>query len=191
MIEWSSPNQMNAKTYTCGYCSTFISSEKGWYGTLQGRQVFIYICPSCKGPSYFDAQDGQNPGATFGGKVEGIDDASVESLYSESRKSFAAGAFTATVLACRKLLMHIAVSKGAEEGKTFLEYIEHLSSKNYIPPDAKQWVDLIRQKGNEANHEIVIMSQENAKDLIAFSEMLLKMIFEFPYKVNQTLPPTE
>jgi len=69
-------------------------------------------------------------------------------------------AFTATVLCCRKLLMHIGVEKGAEKGKNFIEYVEFLSSKNYIPPDGKEWVDHIRKKGNEANHEIVIMGAE-------------------------------
>ncbi len=76
--------------------------------------------------------------------------------------------------------MHIAVAKGAEEGKNFFEYVEYLSSKGYVPPDAKSWVDHIRTKGNEANHQIVIMSEEEARDLTAFVEMLLKLVYEFP-----------
>jgi Domain of unknown function (DUF4145) len=79
--------------------------------------------------------------------------------------------------------MHIAVTKGAKEGESFLQYVEFLSQKGYVPPDGKGWVDHIRERGNEANHEIKIMSADDAQSLIQFSEMLLKLVFEFPKKV--------
>lgn len=84
--------------------------------------------------------------------------------------------------------MHIAVAKGAKDGLKFIEYVEYLSAQNYIPPDAKDWVDHIREKGNEANHEITIMTKQDAEDLIAFSEMLLKLIYEFPANVKKKRP---
>lgn len=80
--------------------------------------------------------------------------------------------------------MHISVSKGAKEGKQFIEYVEFLSNNHYIPPDANGWVDHIRSKGNEANHEITIMSEQEAKDLISFMEMLLKILYEFPSNIK-------
>jgi hypothetical protein len=89
------------------------------------------------------------------------------------------------VLASRKILMHIAVEKGAEEGKPFLSYVEYLASKGYVPPDGKSWVDHIRSKANEANHEIALMEPADAEDLITFVEMLLKFIYEFPSKVSK------
>jgi hypothetical protein len=52
-----------------------------------------------------------------------------------------------------------------------------------VPPNGRGWVDHIRTKGNEANHEIVLMSAEDALELISFSEMLLKFIYEFPSRV--------
>ncbi len=79
--------------------------------------------------------------------------------------------------------MHVAVEKGAAPGRSFLEYVEYLAQKGYIPPDGKGWVDHIRQKGNEANHEIKVMTAQDAGDLITFLEMLLKFIYEFPAKV--------
>jgi len=105
-------------------------------------------------------------------------------LYAEARFCMTVNSFTSAVLTCRKLLMHIAVAKGAPTNKSFLEYVEYLSDKNYVPPDGKGWVDYIRTKGNEANHEIKIMSVDDAKDLITFSEMLLKFVYEFPAKVK-------
>lgn len=124
------------------------------------------------------------PGIRPGEDVAGIDDAGVEALFREARDSYSKNAFTASVLCCRKLLMHVAVSKGDTPGKSFIEYVEFLSSKGYVPPDAKGWVDHIRTKGNEANHEIVVMTEEEAKDLIAFVVMLLKLVYEFPSKMR-------
>jgi hypothetical protein len=79
--------------------------------------------------------------------------------------------------------MHIGVQQGAEEGKNFLFYVKYLSDQGYVPPNGKHWVDHIRKKGNEANHEIVLMERDDAKDLLLFIEMLLKFIYEFPSMV--------
>ena len=81
--------------------------------------------------------------------------------------------------------MHIAVAKGAKAGESFMSYVEYLSANHYVPPDAKDWVDHIRRKGNEANHEIVIMSKADAEELISFCEMLLRLIYEFPAAIRR------
>jgi hypothetical protein len=44
-------------------------------------------------------------------------------------------------------------------------------------------VDHIRKKGNEANHEIALMTRVDAEELLSFSEMLLKFIYEFPSRI--------
>jgi hypothetical protein len=49
-------------------------------------------------------------------------------------------------------------------------------------------VDHIRTKGNEATHEIVLMTKADAEELIAFTEMLLKFVYEFPAKVPSKKP---
>ncbi|HXK37267.1 MAG TPA: hypothetical protein VJ553_06820, partial [Candidatus Paceibacterota bacterium] len=43
-------------------------------------------------------------------------------LYSEATKSFAAGAYTATTMVCRKLLMVTACREGESDGKGFVQY---------------------------------------------------------------------
>jgi hypothetical protein len=86
-------------------------------------------------------------------------------------------------MGCRKLLMHVAVEKGADTGESFVKYIDYLQQKHYTPPSSDDWVDSIRKRGNEANHQIVLMKSTDARDLIAFSEMLLKFIYEFPGKM--------
>lgn len=83
---------------------------------------------------------------------------------------------------CRKLLMNIAVSKGAEENQNFQYYVDYLDSNNYTPNGTKDWVDVIRTQGNEATHEIAIYTREQAEEILSFTEMLLRLIYEFPNK---------
>lgn len=79
--------------------------------------------------------------------------------------------------------MNIAVSQGATEGLRFIEYVTYLADKGFVPPNGKHWVDHIRKKGNEATHEIALMTEADAKELISFIEMLLRFIYEFPSMV--------
>lgn len=48
------------------------------------------------------------------------------------------------------------------------------------PQESRPRVEHIKDKGNEATHKIVPAGQEDASDLIEFSEMLLKTMFEYP-----------
>lgn len=79
--------------------------------------------------------------------------------------------------------MNIAVAQGASEGKKFIDYVNYLAENGYVPPNGKGWVDHIRKKGNEATHEIIVMTQSDAEELISFAEMLLKFIYEFPSRI--------
>jgi len=81
--------------------------------------------------------------------------------------------------------MSVAVAQGAKEGGTFLSYVEYLADKGYVPPNGRGWVDHIRLKGNEATHEIKLMTPDDASELISFAEMLLKFVYEFPNRVPQ------
>ena len=79
--------------------------------------------------------------------------------------------------------MNIAVAEGAPEGKRFIEYVEYLDQKGFVPPKGKGWVDYIRQKGNEATHEIALMTADDARGLVEFVEKLLRDIYDFPARV--------
>ena len=186
---WLHLEVLPPKSYKCGFCSDKISSERGYKIGLQrdgsGTQIGgIYICPSCHGPTFFAPNGKQIPDGSIGNSVLHVPD-NLNALYEEARKCVIDNCYTAAVLLCRKLLMHISVEQGAQKGLSFVEYVEYLSDKNYIPPNGKSWVNHIRKKGNEANHEIVLMDQNDAKDLIVFIEMLLKFIYEFPKMVPQ------
>ena len=182
--EWLNVTGITVRTFVCGYCGKTVASDRGWWTnntTAQVHRALIHICPMCKQPSYFYG-DEQVPGVAYGDDVSSLPP-DIAALYCEARNCIAAGSHTAAVLTSRKLLMNIAVSLGAEEEKSFLFYVEYLASQGYVPPNGRGWVDHIRKKGNEANHEIALMVKSDAEELILFTEMLLKFIFEFPNRV--------
>lgn len=180
-IGWNNVTTIGPRSYVCGYCDHHVGPAIGFQST--SPQVSISVCSFCGAPTYFDQQGQQHPGARFGDTVAALPK-DVEALYGEARSCMTVKSFTSAVLTCRKLLMHVAVEKGAPENRNFLEYVEYLADKGYIPPDGKGWVDHIRKKGNEANHEIQVMSPNDAEDLITFTEMLLKFVYEFPARVQ-------
>jgi Domain of unknown function (DUF4145) len=177
--------------YRCGYCDDSVASQRGMLGTIKEplqtvREAYVAICPGCQRPSFL-TRGAQVPGARYGRQVEGIPEKSLVDLYEEARDCMSISAYTAVVLSCRKILMHIAVGRGAAEGQSFVEYVTFLDEKHYIPPDGREWVDEIRKVGNQANHEIVIATKDAAEEVLSFVEMLLRFIYEFPAKVRREL----
>jgi len=189
---WDRPENITSRNFTCGYCGKEIASEKGFGGNRNGSssyREYIYICHYCTRPTFIDFYGTQTPDVKYGGDVEDISESLVLELYDEARNCMSVSSHTASVLCCRKLLMNIAVSKGAKEGLQFIKYVEFLSDNHYVPPDAKEWVDHIRKKGNEATHEIAIMEREDAEEIISFVEMILRLVYEFPARVKKKVTP--
>ncbi len=179
-MAWNNVSQIGSREFVCGYCGNVVASATGFFD--KNAQNFVYICPHCDKPTFFDYYDSQTPGIAPGNEVHNLPE-ELEALYREARNGVSVGAHTSSVLACRKLLMNIAVNQGAEAGKSFISYVEYLADNGYVPPNGRGWVDHIRKKGNEATHEIALMQQGDAEELISFVEMLLKFIYEFPARV--------
>jgi hypothetical protein len=176
-------------SYTCGYCNKSVGPDTGYYCGDSRARVYarILICPTCNYPT-FQNEDRQVPGVSFGDLVPDITDKEVAQLYDEARSALAVRAFTASVMACRKILMNVAVKKGAAENLKFIDYVNHLEARNYMPPDARSWVDAIRRVGNTATHEIKLMKSEDAQMIIRFTEMLLRFIYELPAILRRAQP---
>lgn len=182
--KWIGLMEMDQKKFVCGFCNALVASVKAFpirkYSDGSGPEVGgIYICPNCNGPTFFTPHGERFPSSALGEHVDKLPEG-LHSLYEEARRSTSVNNYTAAVLICRKLLMNIAVHEGAPSGRNFLEYVEYLANKGFIPPNGKNWVDRIRLKGNEATHEIILMTEEDARLLLAFTGMLLKFIYEFP-----------
>lgn len=121
----------------------------------------------------------QVPGPRVGETVNHLPE-DVAALYNEVRDCIAAGALTAAVLTGRRLLMNVAATHGADDGKPFAFYVDYLVKEQHITPAMKPWVDQIRTLGNEATHELPAVTQEQAMSMVAFVGMLLKVVFEYP-----------
>jgi hypothetical protein len=188
-VSWHNNQELPSRNYICGHCGNPLATNRGYTSSGSGN---IYVCHFCDKPTFFSLESKQFPGSAFGQSVEHIPSTEVSALYEEARNCITVNAYTASILCSRKLLMNIAVSKGAAEGLKFIEYVNYLAANGYLPPDGKEWVDQIRKKGNEATHEIKIMDRPDAEELITFVGMLLKFIYEFPAMIRNkiTSPPS-
>jgi hypothetical protein len=147
---------------------------------------YVYICHYCGSPTYFDSKNVQTPGPPFGGNVTHIPSKEVKALYEEARNCMKVNAYTAAAMCCRKLLMNVAVTETAKKGQRFEYYVDYLANEGYLGAKARPWVDHIRDKGNEANHEIEMVERQDAERLIQFCEMMLKTMYEYPAKIELT-----
>jgi hypothetical protein len=185
--KWGNVGSIGSREFTCGFCGYLVASDRGYYAgqKIDGLDGRIFVCPHCSKPTFFLGET-PTPGVAPGQDVEHVPK-DLHALYDEARRSVSVSAYTASVLASRKMLMNIAVANGGEAGLTFVDYVAFLADKNFVPPNGRGWVDHIRKKGNEATHEIALMSQADAMELIAFVEMLLTFIYEFPARVPKPL----
>ncbi|MCE4052013.1 DUF4145 domain-containing protein [Bacillus sp. Au-Bac7] len=189
--EWEKTIKLTRASYDCGYCGSKVGPSDGYScykpnypgKTLVGN---IYICPNCNKPTFKELSSSyqQVPGQKFGNEVEHLPP-DIESLYNEARNCISINAYNSAVLACRKLLMNIGHTKGAKAGERFIYYVDYLNDNHFIPPNGKEWVDHIRKKGNEATHEIPSMTRLDAIELIDFTEMLLRFVYELPGRMER------
>jgi hypothetical protein len=88
-------------------------------------------------------------------------------------------AYSAAVMVARKLLFHIAVQEGAApERLSFAQAVTYLEQHNVIPRNARPWVDRIRHLGNDANHELPLMTREDAEAVVTLTSSLLRILYE-------------
>ncbi len=133
----------------------------------------------------------QIPGPIIGRNINHLPE-NVDTIYKEMREDVKNSSYTSAILLGRKLIMHLAVDiAGAEEGKTFVNYVEHLKTSGYIPPNGDKALDYMRKMGNEKNHEIKIGGKDEADKIIRFVEMLLIFMYEVPNEFPQEESPTK
>ncbi|MDP3946515.1 MAG: DUF4145 domain-containing protein [Lutibacter sp.] len=189
-INWLNIGKIPSKNYKCGHCGNSLATELGYTGTIlesSHNKMYIYICHFCTRPTFFDSDNKQIPGAKIGNAIKHIINQDIEMLFHEANDCFTIGAYTSSVICCRKLLMNISVEQGAKEGLGFVQYVSYLNDNNFIPPNGKNWVDSIRKLGNEANHRIDFKTQNDAKLIITFTEMLLRFIYEMPGLMKESM----
>lgn len=185
---WSGVSGVSDAEYQCGFCGNRVGPSLRYQGgaggisedgkNLPGKNVDIFICPVCSLPTFFDYDRKQIPAVRLGAEITQVPTDGLKQLYDEARDCTAAGAYTACVMVCRKILMNLAVREGAQEGESFVSYVTYLGDQGYVPPKGKAWIDKIRRRGNDANHQIALMSADDAAEVLKFVEALLRYNFE-------------
>src|SRR5438477_11128420 len=109
---WNQVQPVSAAEWTCGYCGKLVASDRGWsLARSSGAYLYIRICSYCVGPTFFLDRGEYSPAPSPGRAVDHVP-ADLAALHSEARATAGAGAPTAAVMACRTILMHIAVQEG-------------------------------------------------------------------------------
>lgn len=188
--EWLGTHVISGQKYICGHCGTETASSGGYIHQISNEfgfyehGAYVLICTACNQPTYvYDDLDIQVPNTKMVANVEHLPE-SLEKLLSETREAISSGLYNSTVLLCRKMLMNLAVQEGAEENKSFAFYVDYIENNDYITAKIKPWVNRIRQIGNTATHEIPDISKEDAYMAFEFLIMLLKLVYEFPNKMQ-------
>ena len=177
--DWASVLQIKKREFACGYCGNNVAADKGYKHCTD--DAWIYLCVGCGAPTYFHGQRQFPQAAPVSGIAGAPDD--IRDLFDEARRAHGARAHTAAVLVCRKILMHVAVEHKADPDKPFASYVEYLEEHHFIPVTAKPWVDYVRTRSNEANHEITVMTKEDSAGLLELTHTLLGLVYELPSRI--------
>jgi hypothetical protein len=182
-IEYSGfDNKPRWEPYACPHCSQSVSGMViAWF---PGHPSCTWLlCPACdKGAVRVEGT--LHPSPLFGPVIDGLP-GQVADAYDEARACMGVGAFTAAELICRKILMHIAVDKGAKAGEAFMAYLDFLEKAGYVTPPMKGWVDLIRQHGNLATHELPAPDEQQAESTVMFTAELLRLVYEMEHMARR------
>lgn len=106
--------------------------------------------------------------------------ADLRDLYEEAAKAYCAGAFTAASMVCRKILMACACEEGDGEGKSFAQYVDHITTKVLTFPRATAAIDAIRSIGNDANHKVTFVAQADARRSLEIITYMLNAVYALP-----------
>lgn len=176
--------------YTCAYCKNRVAGiVLNVFQSYPGTVVWLQ-CPHCHEGSVKSSSGVVFPISMAGDDVGHLPDA-VKDVYEEARYCLTFRAFTAVELMCRKILMYVAADKGANQGKAFAYYVEHLQTIGYITAPMAGWVDQIRRNANEATHELPSVTEERATNTLYFVTALLRNVYENPgrYAISQPDEP--
>lgn len=165
----------------CGTCNAPVHANDVRNDLLPangGYRPFWMRCPVC-GDGILITKDGRtHPPASELPIIDGLQPA-VEAMWNEIRIVYASGSATATEMLCQKLLMHIAVDKGAHpsEGASFAEYVDALIESGEVTNSMKPVLESIRTRGNRANHDIALSTPEDAKQTAGLTRLLLEVVY--------------
>ena len=109
--------------------------------------------------------------------------------FEEARQCLKVGAYSACEMMCRKMIMYIAVEKGAQERDTLQSYLDHLQAQGYyITAPMKGWTGLITKHGNKATHRLEAPDSQRAESTFMFTVELLRLTYEMESMAQRYAP---
>jgi len=170
--------------FTCARCERDVSGAVVARAKSATDVVKWLQCPHCGDGAVQRIDKNIYPGVRFGVKLEGLP-GEVEGAYTEARNCMGADAYGACELVCRKILMCVAVEKGAKEGESFSGYLTYLGEKGFITDAMMGWVEIIKKNGNKAAHKIERVDKERAESTIMFTAELLRIVYEMEFMAEK------
>ncbi len=154
------------------------------------ERVSFLVCPSCWDPFVVTQED-------YGGDFSDPEilypqavrlnpnlPKRILAAYSEADACFRARSYTAAAIMCRKTLEGLCAEHGVT-GKSLVAQLKELRDRSIIENRLFEWADALRISGNEAAHDIgVTVSQEDARDILEFTNALLEYVFTFRDKFD-------
>lgn len=164
-----------------------------------GEHYFVAICPKCSGPflgrkslygvpGEFETITDEKllyPGPQRA-PIQGLPE-SVERAYEGAVRSFGATLYEPSALMCRRCLEAVCKHFSAQ-GRDLNQRLDSLASSGSIDPTLKSWAHGVRLLGNEAAHDVdAVVSKEDARDVLDFTEALLLSVFTLRQKHERFL----
>ena len=158
---------------------------------ISGTYTFLK-CPKCEGPFVmlyvFDEDPFGPPEKIYPSPIMGLSPAvpgSIQLAYNEARACLRAKAYTATAIMCRKTLEGIA-NEHKVTSHNLVGALKEMRDKGIIENRLYEWADALRMSGNEAAHDVnITVSQQDAKDILEFTNALLEYVFTFRDKFEK------
>lgn len=185
---WYNVQGLASKEFICWNCGNQVASEYGY--KTKNNVSKIYICPHCYAPHIEDVRGTIIPSVRPGKAIKKLPE-NVNQIYEEARTCFGAGAYTATVMLLRKILMNIAVVEGAETNLKFFQYVEYLCSEGIVHKKQQKQAEEIKNLGNAANHEIESRTKTDAEKMLKLIELILINNYEQADESVQQEPKVE
>lgn len=185
-MNWSTGEiKKEAMAFDCGHCDARPAGERGWEASRLSTSPFkfarVLLCPNCNLPTivveYVGGARMQWPQPRTGRDVEHLPP-DVERAYQQARDCIGVGAHDAAALILRNLIAHVAVECEAPPGRRYAEYVTWLRDNHYMPPGGDRWVDVLRQLGNETAHELIEVTDDQARLALGFAEQLIRHVYE-------------
>jgi hypothetical protein len=184
----------------CEYCKMLVSAEvlKAYVATdpqdLAPALRFLFAkCPRCEAPFLAQQEEDVPEGRRAPERMFPITDVRlagalpkpIQAAFEEASRCMCSNAFTAAAVMCRKALEGICAAHGVNE-RSLATSLEKLRDDGTIDRRLYEWADELRLFGNDAAHDLnVVISGEDAADIMDFTRALVEYVFTFRERFEQ------